>query len=63
LNDYQVGYGNWRKLFTSLDEYNKVTADDVMRVAKKYFVPQTRTVARLVTPQENQPNGTQGAKN
>jgi predicted Zn-dependent peptidase len=63
LNAYQVGYGDWRKLFTSLDEYNKVTADDVMRVAKQYFVPQTRTVARLVTPQDNQPSGSEGAKN
>jgi predicted Zn-dependent peptidase len=49
LNFYYVNFGDWRKLFTQLDEYDKITADDVMRVAKKYFVPETRTVARLTT--------------
>jgi predicted Zn-dependent peptidase len=50
LNSYYVAYGDWRKLFTQIDEYDKITADDVMRVSKKYFVPTTRTVARLVIP-------------
>lgn len=48
LNFYYVAYGDWKKLFTSIDEYDKITADDVMRVAKQYFVPQTRTVGQLV---------------
>jgi predicted Zn-dependent peptidase len=56
LNFYYVNYGDWRKLFTQLDEYDKINADDVMRVAKKYFIPQTRTVARLTIP-EPPPNG------
>lgn len=60
LNSYYVAYGDWRKLFTSIDDYDKITADDVMRVAKKYIVPQTRTVARL-TPQatSGSPGGTE----
>lgn len=49
LNFYYVNFGDWRKLFTQLDEYDKINADDVMRVAKKYFIPETRTVARLTT--------------
>jgi predicted Zn-dependent peptidase len=56
LNFYYLNYGDWRKLFTQLDEYDKINADDVMRVAKKYFIPQTRTVARLTIP-EPPPNG------
>jgi predicted Zn-dependent peptidase len=44
LCTYQAGYGDWRKLFTELDEYNQVTADDVQRVAKKYLLESTRTV-------------------
>jgi predicted Zn-dependent peptidase len=48
LNFYYMNYGNWQKMFTQLAEYDKVTADDVMRVAKKYLVPDTRTVARLI---------------
>lgn len=48
LNFYYVAYGDWQKLFTQLGEYDKISADDVMRVAKKYLTPETRTVARLV---------------
>ena len=50
LTSYYVSYGDWRKLFTGLDEINAVTADDVQRVARKYFVPRTRTVAWTVAP-------------
>ncbi len=50
LTAYHVAYGDWRKLFTELDEYNKITADDVMRVARQYLAPETRTVAYTVTP-------------
>jgi predicted Zn-dependent peptidase len=52
LTAYSVAYGNWRKLFTSLDELNKVTAEDVQRVARKYFVPEARTVALTVQPKK-----------
>ncbi len=44
LVDYYVNYGDWRKLFTQMDDINKVTADDVERVAKTYFIEKTRTV-------------------
>ena len=40
LCSYYVNYGDWRKLFTELDDYDKVTADDVQRVAKTYLVPE-----------------------
>ena len=41
-------YGDWRKLFTELDDLNKVTAQDVERVARTCFVAQNRTVAFTV---------------
>jgi predicted Zn-dependent peptidase len=50
LTSYHANYGDWRKLFTSIDDTDKVTADDVMRVAKQYLVPETRTVGYTVTP-------------
>lgn len=50
LTSYYANYGDWRKLFTGLDEINKVTADDVQRVAKKYLVADERTVAYIVKP-------------
>jgi len=50
LTSYYVDYGDWRKLFTSIDDINKVTADDVQRVARRYLVADTRTVAYTVAP-------------
>jgi predicted Zn-dependent peptidase len=50
LTLYHAAYGDWRKLFTAIDDVNKVTADDVQRVAREYFVPQARTVAYTVQP-------------
>jgi predicted Zn-dependent peptidase len=55
LTTYYGNYGDWRKLFTSLDELNKVTADDVQRVARACFVEQSRTVAYTVQPKQAQP--------
>src|SRR5579864_7269206 len=50
LTTIYVAYGDWRKLFTSLDDVNKVTADDIQRVARTYFIPESRTVALTIQP-------------
>jgi len=52
LCTYSVNFGDWRKLFTQLEEYNKVTAADVQRVAQKYLIQNTRTVAYTQAPAE-----------
>jgi predicted Zn-dependent peptidase len=51
LASYQATYGDWRKVFTEIDDYNKVTADDVMKVAKKYLIDTSRTVAWTYVPE------------
>jgi predicted Zn-dependent peptidase len=51
LCSYYVAYGDWRRLFTELDDYNKVTADDVQRVANTYLVKEHRTVAYTYVPE------------
>ena len=51
---YEANFGDWRRLFTELDDYNKVTADDVMRVAKKYLLEDSRTVAYTVAPAQGE---------
>ncbi len=50
LTSYYVSYGDWRKLFTAIDDIAKVTADDVQRVAKQYLMEETRTVAYTFAP-------------
>ena len=43
-------YGDWRKMFTEIEEINKVTAADVQRVAKTYLVEKSRTVVWIAPP-------------
>jgi predicted Zn-dependent peptidase len=57
LTSYHVAYGNWRRLFTELDDYNKITAADVLRVAKEIFIPEHRTVTWTYAPATNQAKG------
>jgi len=61
LTYYHVNYGDWRKMFTSIDDIAKVTADDVQRVAKKYLVPETRTVVYTYSPATAQTGEAKGA--
>jgi predicted Zn-dependent peptidase len=44
---YSSQYGNWRTMFTGIDDIDKVTAEDVQRVMKTYFGSSNRTVAYL----------------
>ena len=62
LTAYHADYGDWRKLFTQLEEIDKVTVDDVQRVARRYFVPESRTVAYTYQPKPQAKPQTGGAK-
>jgi predicted Zn-dependent peptidase len=44
LANYHVYFGDANLINTELDKYNKVTREDIMRVAKKYLVPSNRVV-------------------
>ncbi len=48
LGQAEVFLGDHKRLFTAGDEFDKVTADDVQRVAVKYFGAKNRTVATLI---------------
>ena len=45
-----ANYGDWRRIFTDVDDIEKVTAADVQRVANQYFNEANRTSAWLVAP-------------
>jgi len=49
LTYFQVITGDWRNLFRQIDKIKEVTAEDIQRVANKYFTAENRTVGFLVT--------------
>jgi len=53
LASYYADYGDWRKLFTQVDEVDKVTAEDVQRVSKMLFNPVQRTTAWIAQPKQS----------
>ena len=52
LANYEVLTGDWRNLFRELEAINKVTREDIQRIARTYFTLQNRTVGYLVPPAE-----------
>ncbi|SRR5579871_797446 len=48
LGDYEIFFGDYKKLLDAPSLYEKVTKEDVQRVAEKYLTEKNRTVATLV---------------
>jgi predicted Zn-dependent peptidase len=46
---YQTRYGDWRELFKYLDKVDKVTKEDIKRVANKVFQDSNRTIGSIET--------------
>lgn len=61
LAGYEAKWGDWKELLNVLPRYDRVTAADVQRVAKKYFNERNRTVVTLV-PEKAQEGNRQVAK-
>lgn len=61
LGSYEIYLGDYRKVFTAAAEYDKVTKQDIQRVAQKYFGESNRSVATLV-PEKNQRSEVEAAK-
>ena len=51
LNYYQVITGDWRNLFWRINDIEKVSAEDIQRIANQYFTVQNRTVGCIETKQ------------
>lgn len=47
MGTYELFFGDYRKMFDAPQQYEKVTAADIKRVAKKYLTRQNRTVGVL----------------
>jgi predicted Zn-dependent peptidase len=48
---YEVITGDWRNMFEELDKIEKVTAEDIQRVAGEYFTRKNRSVGMIETIQ------------
>jgi predicted Zn-dependent peptidase len=57
---YQARYGDWRELFYNIDRLEKVTKEDVRRVANATFVPTNRTISIVQTAAPSAENGPGG---
>jgi predicted Zn-dependent peptidase len=53
IGTYEVFFGDYRKMFDAPAEYNKVSVEDIKRVAKEYFKKSNRTVGILQTNVED----------
>jgi len=51
LGTYQALFGDWRELFREVDRIEKVTAEDITRVANETFVESNRTVGMIQSTQ------------
>jgi len=49
LSEAQTRYGDWRELFEEVNRIDKVTKQDIRRVANKLFVENNRTVGIIET--------------
>jgi predicted Zn-dependent peptidase len=45
LPAYYADYGDWRRMFTAVNEVDRITVEDLQAVAARYFTPVNRTVA------------------
>jgi predicted Zn-dependent peptidase len=52
LTYYDVVEGDWRRVFAEIARIEKITADDVKRVANTYLVSTNRTVGEIVPGQQ-----------
>jgi zinc protease len=54
LVSYELFHGDFRALFEAADTYGALSAEDLMRVARKYFHEDNRTVVTLIPTGEEQ---------
>lgn len=53
LGTYELFFGDYKKMFSAPENYNKVTVKDIQEMAKKYFSKSNRTVGVLKLDVEN----------
>ena len=52
IGNYELFFGDYKKLFSAPQDFAKVTAEDIQRVAEKYFTKDNRTVGILQSSED-----------
>lgn len=52
LGEHEILFGDWRAIFTTLERYEAVTAEQVQEVARRYLVPTRRSYVEVVPTEE-----------
>jgi zinc protease len=52
LPSFYVEFGDWRRLFTIFTQYDRLTPEELQRVASEYLVPSGRTIAYIAPAPE-----------
>jgi predicted Zn-dependent peptidase len=62
LPEYEAVYGDWHRLFATIGDLNRLTGEDLQRVAAEWFTPANRTVAYItnVAQPGTSPSGQRG---
>ena len=58
----QQRYGDWREVFRNVEHIEKVTKEDIRRVASQVFVENNRTAAWIERVDGSAPAAPKGAK-
>ncbi len=58
----QARYGDWREYFLQVDRIDKLTKEDIRRVASQTFVPTNRTVGVIENTPQTKTAASQGAE-
>ena len=53
IGTYELFFGDYKKLFSAPQDFAMVTADDVQKVAAKYFTKKNRTVGILMAKEDD----------
>lgn len=56
LGRYELFHGDYKKMFSAPQDFEKVTAEDIQRVAKTYLVKRNRTVGILDSKEDSHEN-------
>jgi predicted Zn-dependent peptidase len=52
LPSFYANHGDWRALFAIAPQYDRLTSEELQRVALQYLIPAGRTVAYRTNPPE-----------